>query len=140
MNNDLDNQTSHKEKKKILLVEDSKSNRELFSIILDDIGYEVETAENGSVAVDAFESNNYDLILMDCEMPIMDGFEATKRIRILEKKNKSLTTIPIIALSARALDRDKEECFEAGMDDYIKKPVSLSKFSSILKEWFEKKM
>ena len=125
-------------RKKILLVEDSKSNRELFSIILDDIGYEVETAEDGSFAVDAFESNEYDMILMDCEMPVMNGFDATRQIRILEKKLSRSTRTPIIALSARALDEDKKNCFEAGMDDYIKKPVSLGKFSSILGNWFDK--
>jgi len=133
-----ENNSVDKIRKKILLVEDSKSNRELFSIILDDIGYEVEAVEDGSFAVDAFESNEYDMILMDCEMPVMNGFNATRQIRILEKKLDRSNRTPIIALSARALEEDKKNCFEAGMDDYIKKPVSLGKFSAILGDWFDK--
>ena len=124
-------------RKKILLVEDSKSNRELFSIILDDIGYDIDTAENGAVAVEAYEKKNYDMILMDCEMPVLDGFEATKLIRIKENEETN-KRIPIIALSARSLEDDKQLCLDAGMDDYIRKPVSLMKFSRILGGWLDK--
>ncbi len=125
----------------ILLVEDNVVNQEVAMENLQKLGCTVELAENGQKAVEMAKKNNYDLILMDCQMPVMDGFEATGQIRNMEKtedggqktedgevepvaRNPQLATrIPIIAMTANAMQGDREKCLEAGMDDYLPKPV-----------------
>ena len=107
---------------KILLAEDNEMNREIAADILEEAGFEVETAEDGRVAVDMFAKNGagrYDLILMDIQMPMMNGYEATKAIRELPDGKD----IPIIALSANAFAEDKAASIRAGMNDHIAKPI-----------------
>ena len=95
-------------------------------------GLEVVTAENGKVAVDLVkEDKSIDLVLMDVMMPEMDGYEATQEIRKIE----SLKTLPIIALTAKAMKEDKEKCFSVGMSDYISKPVNLEQLLSLMRVW-----
>ena len=111
--------------KRVLLVEDNKFNMILAKKLLEKEGFEVATAENGQIAVEAVESEYYDLIFMDVQMPVLNGYEATGKIR--EMQAVSGDTTPIIAMTANALQGDKEKCLEAGMDDYISKPINPKK-------------
>jgi CheY-like chemotaxis protein len=116
--------------KKVLIVEDYFINQEVIQDILEMLECEVEIAENGQEAVKMYQKNKYDLILMDIQMPILDGYSATKEIRDFEKLEGLYT--PIVALTANALVGDKEKCLGAGMDDYISKPIEFSKIEEIL--------
>ena len=89
-------------------------------------------AENGQIAIEIFKNTNIDMILMDVQMPVLDGFEATKQIRELEKEMKKHT--PIIAMTAYALTGDREKCIKIGMDDYISKPIELDTIYGIIKK------
>ncbi len=104
---------------RILIAEDDEVNRRVAVRFLEDLGYSVEVAKNGAEAILAVGADHFDAILMDCQMPGVDGFEATHRIRAAETTRR----IPIVALTASALKGDRERCLEAGMDDYISKPV-----------------
>lgn len=108
---------------KVLLVEDNTVNQKVASLILEKAGYEYDIAENGQIAVDMYRHHqNYQVILMDCMMPVKDGFEATREIRRLEKK-QGFTKTPIIALTASVVDDDIQRCYDSGMDAYLAKPV-----------------
>ena len=107
----------------ILLAEDNKMNQKVATNMLKKIGHSFQIAENGKKAVEEFKKNNYDLILMDGQMPVMDGFEATKQIREIENNSNSPKHIHIIALTANAMKGDRERFLAAGMDDYLTKPV-----------------
>lgn len=117
--------------KKVLLVEDNKTNQMLMNILLEDLDIIVEIAENGLEAVEKFKIDKYDLILMDENMPKMNGIEATKIILDLEEKEKRQHT-PIIALTANALSTDRARFLNAGMDEFISKPIDHEKFLAIL--------
>ena len=107
---------------KILVAEDNLINQKLAKYILSNLGHEVTLASNGREALEFSATNNYDFILMDVQMPVMDGLEATRMIR--EREKRSDAHIPIIALTAHAMKGDRERCLEAGMDDYISKPIN----------------
>ena len=107
---------------RILLVEDSEDNRFLVQAYLKSTRYLIDTAENGQVAVEKFLSNVYDLILMDVQMPVMDGYMATREIRRIEREEGRKPS-PIVALTAHALKEDKEKSLEIGFDDYLTKPI-----------------
>jgi signal transduction histidine kinase/CheY-like chemotaxis protein len=110
--------------KRILITEDNLVNQTVAKRMLVKGGYEVDVAANGEQALRKIESGiHYDLIFMDCQMPRMDGFEASKRIRDLERESIDAVHVPIVALTANAMQGDRERCLEAGMDDYIAKPV-----------------
>jgi len=109
--------------RRILLAEDNKMNQKVAGNMLKKIGHSFCIANNGKEAVAQFQKNEYDLILMDGQMPVMDGFEATGKIREIEKKSMGNSHIPIIALTANAMKGDRERFLEAGMDDYLTKPV-----------------
>lgn len=127
--------TSTHHNKNILLAEDNPVNQMVEKQMLENLGYKVTVAANGKEAVTLFVKNDYDLILMDCQMPVMDGFAATKEIRsFIQVHQKS--DIPIIALTANALVGDKERCLDAGMDGYITKPVTLEELEIILEKYF----
>lgn len=116
----------------ILLAEDNVINRNLASQLLRKKGWEVWTVENGMMALDIAKQNKFDLILMDIQMPVMDGLEATERIRKFEKHTGAYT--PIVALTAHAMKGDKERCINAGMDDYIPKPINPSEMFKIIEK------
>lgn len=108
----------------ILLVEDNVTNQILAKAMLEEIGYRVHTVANGQEALEALSRVEYDLILMDGQMPVMDGYEATQRIR--EREVTSKKRVPIIAMTANASDEDRKKCFAAGMNDFISKPFKMS--------------
>jgi PAS domain S-box-containing protein len=117
---------------KALLVEDNLVNQEVERSLLQKLGCDVTLAEDGLEALAALQRQEYDIIFMDCYMPQMDGFEATRRIRSQELASKRL---PIIALTANAMQGDRERCLNAGMDDYISKPVRSDSFQRVLEHW-----
>lgn len=119
---------------RILVVEDNFVNQKVARAMLEKIGHRVDTVGNGIEALNALEQFPYDVVLMDCQMPEMDGFEATEVIRS-KKRNKIPVAIPIIAMTANALSGDKDRCLAAGMDDYISKPVNISSLNKILQKW-----
>jgi PAS domain S-box-containing protein len=116
-------------RKKALLVEDNKINQKVSKKILEKKGFIVEIAENGEKAVAAIKKNEYDVILMDVQMPVMDGLSATRKIRSDKKISKN---IPIIAMTANAMKGDREKCLAAGMNDYLSKPVNTAKLYGML--------
>jgi two-component system, sensor histidine kinase and response regulator len=121
----------------ILLVEDYPTNQQVTMNHLVNAGYPVDLAENGRQAVEAFQKKHYDLILMDMQMPVMDGYAATKAIRILESRqptSKKRRT-PIIAATAHAMKSDQQKCLDAGADDYIAKPLRKAKLLRIVEKW-----
>ncbi|HCQ16163.1 MAG TPA: histidine kinase, partial [Cryomorphaceae bacterium] len=120
---------------KILLTEDNLINQKVAVKILEKSHHKVACANNGEEAVKMLEADHYDLVLMDCQMPVMDGYEATKLIR----SKPEISAIPIIALTASALKGDREKCIEAGMDDYLTKPLKREELNMMLSKWANKK-
>jgi two-component system, sensor histidine kinase and response regulator len=118
---------------RILLVEDSLVNQAVGMAMLESFGCRMDVAGNGREALEAIAGAHYDLILMDCQMPLMDGYEATRAIR--EREASGDHRIPIIALTAHAMDGDQEICLEAGMDDYLSKPYKAEELHAILTRW-----
>nr|WP_255723167.1 ATP-binding protein [Thalassobius sp. Cn5-15] len=116
---------------KILLVEDNQINRMVLSKQLDLMGYPHDVAAHGEEGFEAWQAGNYDLILSDCHMPIMDGFEMTHKIREMEQQH-ALTHTPIIAITANALEGEGDRCRAQGMDDYLAKPVEMNKLRLLL--------
>jgi len=114
----------------ILLVEDNPVNQEVTRSMLDLLGCRTVVAADGREAIEATDGKTYDLILMDCQMPEMDGYEATRVIR-----DRETSRVPIIALTANAMSGASERCLEAGMDDYLSKPFSLQQLREILERW-----
>lgn len=125
------------QKIKILLVEDNEINQKLTVKILSKAGFNCDVASDGSKAVEAFKNNEYDAILMDCQMPVMDGYEATKTIRNIETENNKIPT-PIIALTADVMGEVIDKCHSHGMNDYISKPVSAEKLVEIISKHLPK--
>jgi len=121
--------------KKILLVEDNKINQLVAKALVIDNGGDVDIAENGEVAIDKLKMNNYDLVLMDLQMPIMDGYQATEYIR--NQMTKPKCEVPILAITANVLNESKERSIKAGVNDCIFKPYSanelLSKIIELIK-------
>ena len=125
---------------RILLVEDNAINQEVAKATLAQLGCRVEVANHGAEALERLERQSYDLVFMDCQMPVMDGFQATARIRERERQ-ASLAPgavgrrLPIIALTAHAISGDRDRCLAVGMDDYLSKPFTREDLSALLKRW-----
>jgi CheY-like chemotaxis protein len=117
---------------RILVAEDNPVNQRVVSLMLKKLGYSPEVVANGAEALHALELGAYHAILMDCQMPEMDGFEATKAIR---SQSGDSSRTPIIALTANALPGEREKCMAAGMNDYLAKPLTLELLSEKLREW-----
>ena len=122
---------------RVLLVEDNPVNREVATGLLELLGCHVDSAENGRQAFEVSATGAYDLIFMDCQMPVMDGFTATARIRERERQTHA-TRIPIIALTANAMAGDRDQCLAAGMDDYLSKPFSQDQMREMLSRWLSR--
>ncbi len=118
--------------RRVLVAEDNAVNQKLAQKLLERLGYVAEVVQNGAEAVTAAASGNYSVILMDCQMPVMDGYKAALRIRQLADAPGA---VPIIALTASALKGDREKCLEAGMSDYISKPVRIEELQAALERW-----
>ena len=118
----------------ILLVEDNRVNQRVALTLLERRGYRARLAENGQVALEALVRDNFAAILMDMQMPVMDGIAATREIRQREQR-ENLPRIPIIAMTANAMESDREACLEAGMDDYISKPIKADQLYEQLQRW-----
>ena len=119
----------------ILLVEDNGLNREIAVEILNEYGFLVDTAENGAEAVEKVKNStpgNYDLVLMDVQMPVMNGYEATKEIRALD--NPALAGITILAMTANAFDEDRKKALEYGMDGFLSKPIVMDELIRTLQD------
>ncbi|MBK5244613.1 MAG: response regulator [Eubacteriaceae bacterium] len=119
---------------RILLVEDNEINREMAWEILQEAGLKVTIANNGREAVDKVKTNAYDIVLMDIQMPIMDGYDATREIR----KDPVFAELPIIAMTANASLRNREKCFQAGMNGYVAKPIDTAKLFQTIAHWMKK--
>ena len=117
---------------RILLVEDNPVNQMVASKQLELLGYQADTADDGLQALEALEANDYDLVLMDCQMPELDGYEATRRIRQRESDKKHT---PIVAMTAHAVKGDREKCLATGMDDYLAKPFLEGDLETMLDRW-----
>jgi len=122
------------EKKRILLVEDNEDNRLLVKTYLKKLPYIIDEAENGEIAVDLYRLNTYNLILMDVQMPVMDGHEATRAMRVLEAEDGRPTT-PIIALTAHAIKEEIDKCLAAGCDTHVGKPIKKSTLLSVIEDF-----
>jgi PAS domain S-box-containing protein len=130
-------QEAEKFKARILVVEDNIINQKLALRLVEKFGYQTGAAVNGREALKALEEDSYDIVLMDVQMPEMDGFEATKQIRDPHSKVRN-HGIPIIAMTAFAMKEDRERCLEAGMDDYVDKPIDPEKFRTIIEKYVKK--
>ena len=124
----IDRQRGH-----ILVVEDNRINREVAIGRLNTMGYQVSVAENGERALALLEKEHFDLIFMDCQMPVLDGYQTTMRIRRLEAFSKE--RVPVIAMTAHVLPGDVEACRKAGMDDYIAKPFKTEQLQEVIQRW-----
>ena len=120
---------------RVLLVEDNAINRQVAAEFLGDAGVLVDMAENGRQALDMLAEQDYHLVFMDIQMPVMDGLEAVRRIRL----NDRLKKLPIVAMTAHALPGDRKKSIEAGMNDHISKPVSPKKLRQVLLDWIDPK-
>jgi signal transduction histidine kinase/DNA-binding response OmpR family regulator len=137
---------------RILVVEDDRTNQLAAKLLLQDLGLKVGIASNGQAALDALAAGSYDLVFMDIQMPVMDGLEATRRIRGRELAadpnaamqgesragmpgGEALPRIPIVALTAHAIQGDRERCLSAGMDDYLSKPIAVDALLAVLDKW-----
>ena len=130
----------------ILLVEDYPANQMIATEHLENAGYHVDLAEDGKQAIDAFKCKHYGLILMDVQMPVMDGYQATKAIRKLESKlaamnkinaDETMRRVPIIAMTGHTMSENKTICLEAGMDDFLSKPYTREGLLSMASKWLE---
>jgi CheY-like chemotaxis protein len=121
---------------RILVAEDNAINQRVALRMLEKLGLSADIAANGAEAVKAIQTNPYPVILMDCQMPEMDGFQATAAIRAWEAE-RGLPRTPIIAMTAHAMTGDRERCLEAGMDDYLAKPISIRALNEVLSQFVE---
>jgi CheY-like chemotaxis protein len=117
---------------KVLLVEDSPVNEEVARVMLETLGCSVTSVSNGREAIEAWNRDYYDLILMDCQMPVMDGYEAAQHIR---EHESSSCRLPIIAVTAHAISGEQQRCVSVGMDDYLAKPYSIKNLELLLERW-----
>jgi CheY-like chemotaxis protein len=120
---------------RVLLTEDNLVNQKVMVRTLEKLGCSVDIANDGSEAVDATRNNTYDIVFMDCEMPVMDGYQATRAIREFEAEGPRT---PIVALTANVMNGNKEKCLEAGMDDHVIKPVKRQVLLDVLEKWIQR--
>lgn len=118
---------------RVLLAEDNAFNQKVAVAMLKKLGFQPEVANNGLEVLDKISTTNYALIFMDCEMPLMNGYETTAKIRTHEKENAQ--HIPIVAMTAHNSPEDREHCLSAGMDDYISKPFKIDELQAVLARW-----
>jgi len=138
MRTEYDNQTTPVNPAKgelVLIVEDNQANQDLLLQQLTVLGYSVETSVNGQEALEKLQQEDFRLILTDLNMPIMDGYQLTQQIRLMEQRNSDWQKHIIIAITANALAGEKDQCLQSGMDDYLSKPINIFDLKSLLEEW-----
>ncbi|MGC9457665.1 MAG: ATP-binding protein [Halothiobacillaceae bacterium] len=118
---------------RVLVAEDNAVNQKLVRALLSKQGIEPEVVANGEQALERIQAESFDLVLMDCQMPVMDGFEATRRLRARESETGG--RLPVIALTANAMEGDRQRCLDAGMDDYLAKPIVTERLLALLRQW-----
>ncbi len=118
---------------RVLVVEDNAVNREIATAVLERAGVQVTSAENGAFGVEAVEQGDFDLVLMDCQMPVMDGYEATRQLRA-----NGYTDLPVIAMTANVLEQDRKLCMDAGMNDHVGKPIDITELFETLERWLNR--
>ncbi|WP_159789797.1 ATP-binding protein [Sodalinema gerasimenkoae] len=121
---------------KVLVVEDTHINQKVVMNQLKLLGYKAACVNNGQEALDQLRQERFDMVLMDCQMPVLDGYQATQRLRLREEDSDRHTVI--VGLTAHAMQGDREKCLDAGMDDYLAKPVTMEKLKSVLEHWMSK--
>lgn len=136
--NDSGKPVSQGDGRRLLLVDDHRVNQMVSKGMLNKLGYKVVIANNGREALAALEEQHFDLVLMDCQMPEMDGYEATREIRRMEQEQGVTKPLPVVAMTAHAGESDQAKCYAAGMNDYLAKPVSFEKLEQNLKRWLGK--
>ena len=117
---------------RVLVVDDERELRDLLGAMLRQEGYEVDVVGDGAEALEALRMRHYDVVLMDCQMPGVDGYQATAELRRREAGGRRT---PVIAMTAQAMDGDRRRCLEAGMDDYISKPMRRAELTEVLERW-----
>jgi CheY-like chemotaxis protein len=117
---------------RLLIVEDYEDNRDILLMLLDSLGYEADAVVNGQDFLDRMAEQDYDIVLMDCQMPVLDGYAATRQLRQREGTQKHTV---VIGVTAHAMERDRQTCLDAGMDDYLTKPIELDELAQILRHW-----
>ena len=122
-------------KSRVLVAEDNLVNQMVIKAMLDKLNYEVMIAENGAEAVNEYQKRDYDIVLMDVSMPVLDGAAATAQIREIQAKSK--IRVPIIGVTAHAMQEDRQRCIDAGMDDYLAKPVKEGPLTAMLLKWMD---
>ena len=129
----MEQENRDKQSTVILIVEDNLANQSLLQQQINLLGYTAKIAANGMEAKQRLLEDDYALVLTDCNMPVMDGYQLAESIR--RDEVGSAKRLPVIAITANALDGDDEKCFSAGMDDYLSKPVDIGNLKNILKKW-----
>jgi CheY-like chemotaxis protein len=122
---------------RVLVVEDNPINQKVALSLLNKLGYRADTAANGVIALQRMQEQEYDLLLMDFQMPEMDGPEASMRIRA-GQSGINRVNIPIVAMTANAMKTDRERCEEAGMDDFLAKPLLLDELAKVMQRWHQR--
>jgi two-component system, chemotaxis family, sensor kinase Cph1 len=139
LNSMADGQTAVPSKADILVVEDTPPNQLLLLQMLERLGYQADAVSNGQKALDQLAVKNYDIVLMDCQMPVLDGYEATRQLRQQERyrlqQTEQFHRTTIIGVTAYAMVGDQEKCLAAGMDDYLSKPIKLKDLKDVLERW-----
>ncbi len=130
--------STHFPGKRILVVEDYLINQEVTRDMLELLECQVDIAADGVNALKLYSAGNYDLILMDVQIPGKDGLQITREIRTEEQRQSKKARVPIVALTANALSGDRERCLAAGMDDYLSKPLDLKRLEQVLSKFFVK--
>lgn len=123
---------------KVLLAEDREVNQIMGVNLLQSLGFEVDLVKDGQQALSRIRQNKYDMVFMDCDMPIMDGYEATAAIREYEEREGDGRKTPIVALTAKVMQNDREKCINSGMDDYIPKPIRPDAIIDAVNKWCAK--
>ncbi len=123
--------------KKILIVDDSNTNLLTLELMLNNYKGNIDKAKNGAEALELFNQNRYDIIFMDCMMPVMNGYDATNAIRKIEEEAKKLNFIPIIAITGNIMPTEIEACYECGMNEYLAKPIRKTKLEDVINRYLK---